>query len=47
MAAVALEDVIKKVKPDINDQLSTIYSKVIGKKLIKIPTYNTVTCDDI
>jgi len=33
MAAVALEDVIKKVKPDINDQLSTIYSKVIACSL--------------
>lgn len=30
MAAVALEDIVKKIKPDISDSVSTKVSKLIG-----------------
>ena len=32
MAAVALEDIVKRIKPDITDATATIISKSVGKK---------------
>ena len=31
IAAVCLEDILKKIKPDVSDQFSTVFSKVIGE----------------
>ena len=33
IAAIALEDIVKKIKPDINDKTSTLVSKIIASSL--------------